>query len=86
MDKSAHCADQSAVETDGVKMAMNPFCENALEESLRWREAGNASEVVALSIGNDACAETLRTALAMGADRAIHVKRTPRRSRWRRRS
>ena len=67
-------ADQSAVETDGVKMAMNPFCENALEESLRWREAGNASEVVALSIGNDSCAETLRTALAMGADRAIHVK------------
>lgn len=67
-------ADQSAVETDGVKMAMNPFCENALEESLRWREAGSAGEVVALSIGNESCAETLRTALAMGADRAIHVK------------
>lgn len=67
-------ADSSAVETDGVKMAMNPFCENALEESLRWREAGSAGEVVALSVGEDACAETLRTALAMGADRAIHVK------------
>lgn len=67
-------ADHSAVETEGVKMAMNPFCENALEESLRWKEAGHASEVVALSIGNDSCAETLRTALAMGADRALHVK------------
>ena len=67
-------ADNSAVETEGVKMAMNPFCENALEESLRWKEAGHASEVVALSVGGDACAETLRTALAMGADRALHVK------------
>ena len=67
-------ADQSAVETDGVKMAMNPFCENALEESLRWREAGHAEEIVVLSIGDAACGETLRTALAMGADRAIHVQ------------
>ena len=67
-------ADQSAVETDGVKMAMNPFCENALEEALRWREAGIANEVVVLSVGNDSCVETLRTALAIGADRAIHVK------------
>lgn len=66
-------ADGGGVETDGVKMAMNPFCENALEESLRWREAGKASEVVALSIGGDACVETLRTALAIGADRAIRV-------------
>lgn len=67
-------ADGGDVETDGVKMAMNPFCENALEESLRWREAEAASEVVALSIGNDSCTETLRTALAIGADRAILVK------------
>lgn len=67
-------ADNSAVETDGVKMAMNPFCENALEESLRWREAGHATEIIALSIGNAACAETLRTALAIGADRAIHIQ------------
>ena len=67
-------ADGSSVETDGVKMAMNPFCENALEESLRWREAGSASEVIALSIGSESCTETLRTALAIGADRAILVK------------
>ena len=71
--------DGGGVETDGVKMAMNPFCENALEEALRWREAGAAEEVVALSVGDAACVETLRTALALGADRAIHVDsgRTP---------
>ena len=65
--------DGDGVETDGVKMALNPFCENALEESLRWREAGVTNEVIALSVGGDACADTLRTALAIGADRAILV-------------
>ena len=67
-------ADGGNVETDGVKMAMNPFCENALEEALRWREAGKASEVVALAVGDDSFAETLRAALAVGADRAILAK------------
>ncbi len=67
-------ADGAGVETEGVKMAMNPFCENALEEALRWREKGEASEVVALSAGGAQCAETLRAALAVGADRAIFVK------------
>ena len=66
-------ADGSGVETDGVKMAMNPFCENALEEALRWRENGNATEVIALSAGGAQNADTLRQALAIGADRAIFV-------------
>lgn len=56
-----------------VKMSMNPFCEIAVEEALRIREAGAASEVIAVSVGPVQCADTLRTALAMGADRAIHV-------------
>merc|ERR1719222_1402092 len=53
---------------------MNPFCEIAVEESLRLREKGHVKEVVAVSIGPDKAAETLRQALAMGADRAIHLK------------
>lgn len=53
---------------------MNPFCEIALEEALRIKESGRASEVVAVSIGPAQCADTLRTGLAMGADRAIHVE------------
>ena len=56
-----------------MKMSMNPFCEIALEEALRIKESGNASEVVVVSMGGPQCAETLRTGLAMGADRAIHV-------------
>ncbi len=67
-------ADQSGVETQNVKMAANPFDEIALEEALRLREAGTASEVVVVSIGSQACQETLRAALAMGADRAILVE------------
>ncbi|MGI9306576.1 MAG: electron transfer flavoprotein subunit beta/FixA family protein [Gammaproteobacteria bacterium] len=67
-------ADGMDVEKNDVKMAMNPFCENALEESLRWKDAGRADEVIALSAGGDDCAETLRMALALGADRAILVK------------
>ncbi|CAL9102796.1 electron transfer flavoprotein subunit beta, mitochondrial [Musa acuminata AAA Group] len=65
--------DKSGVETSNVKMSMNPFCEIALEEALRIREAGAAAEVVAVSVGPAQCVDTLRTALAMGADRAVHV-------------
>lgn len=66
-------SDGSGVDTDNVKMSMNPFDENAIEEALRMREAGVASEVIAVSVGNAKSQETLRTALAMGADRAIHI-------------
>ena len=67
-------SDGSGVELDNVKMSMNPFDEIAVEEALRLREAGTAEEVVAVSIGTEKSQETLRTALAMGADRAILVK------------
>jgi electron transfer flavoprotein beta subunit len=67
-------ADGSGVETANVKMSMNPFDEIAVEEALRLKEAGIASEVVAVSCGPVACQETLRTALALGADRAILVE------------
>ena len=67
-------ADNSGVETNNVKMAMNPFCEIAVEEALRIKEAGNAEEVIAVCVGDSACQETLRTALAMGADRAVLVE------------
>jgi len=67
-------ADGSGVETANVKMSMNPFDEIALEEAVRLKEAGAASEIVAVSCGVAACQETLRTALAIGADRAILVQ------------
>src|ERR1700759_526316 len=67
-------ADQSGVETANVKMSMNPFDEIAVEEAVRLKEKGKASEVVAVSIGPAQAVETIRTALAMGADRAILVK------------
>jgi electron transfer flavoprotein beta subunit len=67
-------ADGSGVETDNVKMSMNPPDENAVEEALRIKELGKADEVVVVSIGEDKAQETIRTALAMGADRGIHVK------------
>jgi electron transfer flavoprotein beta subunit len=67
-------ADQSGVETANVKMSMNPFDEIAVEEAVRLQEAGKASEVVVVSIGPSQSQETLRTALAMGADRAILVE------------
>jgi electron transfer flavoprotein beta subunit len=67
-------ADQSGVELANVKMSMNPFCEIAVEEALKLREAGKAAEVIVASCGPAACQETLRTALAMGADRAILVE------------
>jgi electron transfer flavoprotein beta subunit len=66
--------DGSGVDLDGVKMSVNPFDEIALEEALRIREAGNAEEVVVVSIGGDPVQQQLRTGLAMGADRAIQVK------------
>ncbi|MBC6445550.1 MAG: electron transfer flavoprotein subunit beta/FixA family protein [Alphaproteobacteria bacterium GM202ARS2] len=67
-------ADGSGVDTANVKMSMNPFDEIASEEAIRLKEAGKADEVVAVSLGPAKCQETLRTALAMGADRAIHVQ------------
>ncbi|AOE49694.1 electron transfer flavoprotein subunit beta/FixA family protein [Kangiella sediminilitoris] len=66
--------DNSGVETANVKMSMNPFCEIAVEEAVRLKEQGVASEIVAVSIGNQQCQETLRTALALGADKAVLVK------------
>jgi electron transfer flavoprotein beta subunit len=66
--------DGSGVETDGVKMAINPFDEIALEEALRMKERGVAEEVVVATIGVAEAQQQLRTALAMGADRAVHVR------------
>lgn len=67
-------ADGSGVETANVKMSMNPFDEIAVEEAVRIQEAGKAKEIVAVSLGVSACQDTLRTALAMGADRGILVE------------
>ncbi len=67
-------ADQTGVETANVKMSMNPFDEIAVEEAMRLKEAGIVTEVIAVSCGIVACQETLRTALAIGADRAILVE------------
>lgn len=67
-------ADETGVETANVKMSMNPFDEIAVEEAVRLLEAGTATEVIAVSMGVQQCQETIRTALAMGADRGIHVK------------
>ena len=61
------------VDLTNVKMAVNPFCEIALEEAIRIKEAGNAEEVVAVSVGSEKNQEQLRTALALGADRAILI-------------
>jgi electron transfer flavoprotein beta subunit len=69
-------ADGTGVETANVKMSMNPFDEIAVEEAVRLREAGVATEIVVVSIGVAQCQETLRTALAIGADRAILVETT----------
>ncbi|EJK2113354.1 electron transporter RnfB [Vibrio navarrensis] len=67
-------SDGSGVETNNVKMSMNPFCEIAVEEAIRLREAGVAEEVVVVSLGDASCQEQLRAALALGADRALHVE------------
>ncbi|WP_415895160.1 electron transfer flavoprotein subunit beta/FixA family protein [Neptuniibacter sp. QD29_5] len=66
-------ADNSDVDLANVKMALNPFCEIAIEEAVRLKEAGTADEVVVVSIGNKSCEEQIRTALALGADRGIRV-------------
>jgi electron transfer flavoprotein beta subunit len=67
-------ADGSGVETANVKMTMNPFCEIAVEQAVRMKEAGVVTEIVAVSIGTQQCQETLRTAMAMGAGRGILVE------------
>src|SRR6185312_16283433 len=66
--------DKTGVETANVKMSMNPFDEIAVEEAVRLKEGGAATEIVVVSIGPTQCQETLRTALAIGADRAILVE------------
>lgn len=67
-------ADGSNVDLNNVKMAINPFCEIAVEEAVRLKEAGIATEVIAVSVGEKACQEQIRTALALGADRGIQVE------------
>jgi len=66
--------DQSDVDLNNVKMAMNPFCEIAIEEAVRLKEAGTATEVIAVTVGKTDSQEQLRTALALGADRAILIE------------
>ncbi|NQV44214.1 MAG: electron transfer flavoprotein subunit beta/FixA family protein [Rhodospirillales bacterium] len=66
--------DQTGVETNNVKMAMNPFCEIAVEEAVRMKESGAAEEIIVVTAGPSQSQETLRTALAMGADRAILIE------------
>jgi electron transfer flavoprotein beta subunit len=66
-------ADKSGVELANVKMSMNPFDEISVEEAIRLKEAGKVDEIVSVSVGPQQCQETIRTALAMGADRGIHV-------------
>ena len=67
-------ADNTQVELNNVKMAVNPFCEIALEEAVKIKEAGQASEVIAVSVGKLETQEQLRTALALGADRATLIE------------
>jgi len=67
-------ADKKAIELANIKMSMNPFCEIAVEQAIRLKEAGIASETIALSIGPKKCQETIRQGLAMGIDRAIHIE------------
>ena len=66
--------DNTGVDLSNVKMAVNPFCEIAIEEAVRLKEAGTAQEVIAVAVGSSACQEQLRTCLALGADRAILVE------------
>jgi electron transfer flavoprotein beta subunit len=67
-------ADGSDVDLNNVKMAINPFCEIAVEEAIRLKEAGIATEIIAVSVGDKSCQEQIRTALALGADRGIQVE------------
>jgi electron transfer flavoprotein beta subunit len=66
--------DKSGVDLNNVKMSVNPFCEIAIEEAVRLKEAGTATEVVAVAVGTSACQEQLRTCLALGADRAVLIE------------
>ena len=66
--------DKSGVDLANVKMSVNPFCEIAIEEAVRMKEAGKATEVIAVAVGSTACQEQLRTCLALGADRAVLVQ------------
>jgi electron transfer flavoprotein beta subunit len=66
--------DNSGVDLNNVKMSVNPFCEIAIEEAVRLKEAGTATEVVAVAVGSSACQEQLRTCLALGADRAVLIE------------
>jgi electron transfer flavoprotein beta subunit len=66
--------DNSGVDLNNVKMAINPFCEIAVEEAIRLKEKGDATEVIVVSIGEKACQEQIRTGLALGADRGIHIE------------
>jgi electron transfer flavoprotein beta subunit len=66
--------DNSGVDLNNVKMAINPFCEIAVEEAIRLKEKGVASEIIVVSIGDKACQEQIRTGLALGADRGIHIE------------
>ena len=68
---------KGGVQLKNVKMSMNPFCEIAIEEAIQLKEQNKGAEVVAISIGPKQCTETIRTALAMGADRGIHVETKP---------
>ena len=67
-------SDQSGVELNNVKMAMNPFCEIAVEQAIRLKESGLVDEIIVVTVGAAQSQETLRTALAMGADRAILIE------------
>ncbi len=69
-------SDASGPDLANVKMAINPFCEIAVEEAVRLKEKGVATEVIAVSLGDKGCQEQIRTALALGADRGIHVETT----------
>ena len=66
--------DKTGVELNNVKMSLNPFCEIALEEAVRLKEKKVVKEIIAVSIGPKACQESLRTAMAMGADKSIHIE------------
>ena len=67
-------SDKTGVDLSNVKMSVNPFCEIAIEEAVRMKEAGKATEVVAVAVGSSACQEQLRTCLALGADRAVLIQ------------
>ena len=66
--------DNTGVDLNNVKMSLNPFCEIAVEEAVRLKEAGTATEVVAVAVGGTVCQEQLRTCLALGADRAVLIE------------